>query len=137
MKNYIVGHRKLFWSSPPAPRKNLEFHNFNGHLKNAIKIFSSAGVSWKQALVVVFRIVGVPGGEFPYRREVSLLVLGYAFVRPLEAWQGALPEPLIRRPHGLKAIGPNPTSRERCAVKFFGSSAPSTCSSASTCRGCS
>lgn len=84
---------------------------------------SSSGVSWKQALVSVFRIGGVPGGESPYRQEVALLVLANAFGRPLGAWQVALPEPPIKRPHRLKAFSANPTSRREMrfqVLRFLG-----------------
>lgn len=54
---------------------------------------NNVGVSSKQALIPVFRIVGVPSGDFSYQQEVSLLVLPNAFGRPIGAWQGTLLEP--------------------------------------------
>lgn len=79
----------------------------------------NASVNWKQALIVVFRIVGVPGGEFLYRPEVSLLVLANAFGRPIGSCLGALPEPPVQTPHGLKSIRPMLTSRREMRLKSF------------------
>lgn len=84
---------------------------------------TNVGVSWKQALIAVFRIVGVPSGEFSYHPEMSLQVLANAFGRPIGVWQGTLPSPPVRWPSGLKAIGPAPTSRRemrRQVLRFLG-----------------
>lgn len=98
-------------------RSNYCYMRRNDTLEQPLFIPDSrAGVSWKQALIAAFRIVGAQGGEFPHRPEVSLLLMANAFGRPLGVWQGTLPNPPVRKLHGLKPFGTTFTSRQGIAA---------------------